>query len=159
MFIELDELNIDNCININEEVKMDSKIDKRIHDLKDAFVKGVIRKNSNGDILIECNFKGKMQITDSVTLDLIYYDFDINISENLDDLQENYQDVYEKGQNRLDLKQILWQNIVLEVPISFTICNDADIKGNGWELIKEDKKSNEVDPRLQELQKLLKGDD
>ena len=159
MFIELNELNIDNCININEEVKMDSKIDKRIHDLKDAFVKGVIRKNSNGDILIECNFKGKMQITDSVTLDLIYYDFDINISENLDDLQENYQDVYEKGQNRLDLKQILWQNIVLEVPISFTICNDADIKGNGWELIKEDKKSNEVDPRLQELQKLLKGDD
>ena len=72
----------------------------------------------------------------------------------------NYLDCYEKMQNTLDLKQLLWQNIVLEVPISYTLNNDANLKGNGWELI-NDKNivKDEIDPRLKKLEDLLKGDD
>ncbi len=159
MKFELNELNLKNCIDINEIVTIDSNIDKRIHDLKDSKVIGKITKNSNGDIYLDCVFEGIMYIDDAITLESVPYKFNINIEENLEDLEENYQDCYQKEQNILDLKQILWQNIVLEVPIGFTLCNDANIKGNGWELINENTKVDEIDPRFKKLEDLLKGDD
>ena len=127
--------------------------------LKNALVTGKVYENSNSDILLECNFSGTMFIEDSITLDPIPYEFSINIDENLDNLIENYQDCYENTQNTLDLKRILWQNIVLEVPISYTLSSDANIKGNGWELKNGNSKVEGVDPRLKKLEDLLKGDD
>ena len=47
----------------------------------------------------------------------------------------------------------------MEVPISYSINKDANLKGNGWELVNEENKSKEIDPRLKDLEKLLKGDD
>ena len=159
MIIELDELNVKNSIEINQEVLKDEELDKRIFDLKDAYVKGKVRIVSNSEIILECNFKGTMIIADSITLEPIPYPFSIDISENLAEISENYDNVYEKSQNTLDLKRVLWQNIVLEVPISFTNCKDALIRGNGWELRNENKKVEEIDPRLEKLKDLLKGDD
>ena len=49
---------------------------------------------------------------------------------------------------------ILWQNIVLEVPISITKEKDAHLSGEGWELKNEEDKET-IDPRLAELSKLL----
>ena len=64
----------------------------------------------------------------------------------------------EKDQNELktlDIMDILWQNIVLEVPIS--VRKDPDKKyemsGEGWELIDEERKK--LDPRLAPLLELL----
>ena len=50
---------------------------------------------------------------------------------------------------------ILWQNIVLEVPISFRKDPNQKISmsGEGWELVDEEKKV--VDPRLAPLLGLL----
>ena len=50
---------------------------------------------------------------------------------------------------------ILWQNIVLEVPISYSTKNFADVKssGEGWELVDENEKK--IDPRLAPLLELL----
>ena len=162
MLINLDELNYQKDINIDYEVLKDNELDKRILDLKNAYVKGKISQNSNGDITLKVNFKGTMYISDSITLESIPYDFNIDIEENIDDLEENYFDCYKNKQNVLDLKQILWQNIVLEVPISYTLTRDANLKGNGWELVNDNNKAkdtNNVDPRLKELEDLLKGDD
>ena len=159
MIINLDELNIKNNIDINLDVFKDEDLDKRIIDLKNAKVVGNIHKNSNEDIILECTFQGDMILADSITLDEIPYSFTIDISDNLDNLIENCEECYEKMQNTLDLKKILWQNIVLEVPISYSINKDANLKGEGWELLKEENKSKEIDPRLKDLEKLLKGDD
>ena len=100
-----------------------------------------------------------MLIEDSISLELVPYEFNIDIEENLETIEENYEECYEKGKNTLDLKKILWQNIVLEVPISYSMVSDAELKGNGWELINEDRKVEEIDPRLKKLEDLLKGDD
>ena len=159
MLINLDELNNKDYIDINYKVEKDTELDQRIMNLKNALVTGKVYENSNSDILLECNFSGTMFIEDSITLDPIPYEFSINIDENLDNLIENYQDCYENTQNTLDLKRILWQNIVLEVPISYTLCRDANIKGNGWELKNDNSKVEGVDPRLKKLEDLLKGDD
>lgn len=159
MIIKLDELNVKDSIEIDRKVIKDDNLDKRIIDLKNAQVKGTIRENSNSEIILECTFSGTMIIADSINLEPIPYDFSLDIAENLEEIKENYENAYEKLQNTLDLKQILWQNIVLEVPISFTNCKDADIRGKGWELINENDKVETIDPRLEKLKDLLKGDD
>ncbi len=159
MIINLNELNLKKEIDFKIKVEKDDTLDKRIKDLKNSFVEGRIYLNSNNNIFLECLFSGTMIIDDSITLEPVPYDFKIEIAENLEDLEENYTECYEKMKNILDLKPILWQNIVLEVPISFTLCQDAEMKGNGWELTHEFSKDEEIDPRLKKLEDLLKGDD
>ncbi len=160
MIIDLNELNYKNEININYEVFKDDDLDKRILDLKKAKVLGRIFKDSTGDIHLDLVFDGTMLLEDSITLEEVPYNFNIKIEENLLSLEENYKDCYENIKNILDLKQVLWQNIVLEVPISYTINGDANLKGNGWELKNDDNKTlDDIDPRLKKLEDLLKGDD
>ena len=155
MNINLDSLSINNEIEINYEVKKDDNLDKRILDLKDSKVIGRIYLNSINDIVLDCTFTGTMYIEDSITLESVPYPFSINIEESLEELQENYEDCYDNSKNTLDLISILWQNIVLEVPISYTLDKDANLKGDGWELVKEDKKTKDIDPRLKKLEELL----
>ena len=159
MYINLNELYTKKEVEFSFEVEKDDELDERIKDLKNSIVKGRIYINSIGDITLECNFSGIMTIVDSISLDLIDYNFNFDIEDNLDELATIYENCYEKAKNTLDLKKILWQNIVLEVPISYTKVRDAELKGNGWELINEHTKVDEIDPRLKKLEDLLKGDD
>lgn len=158
MIINLDELNYKNVIEFNETLNDYDGTDKRIYGIKDLNIKGFIFENSNGDISINANISGQILIEDSISLDKVWYKIDTKIEENLEELQENYEGSYQNSQNTLDLKQILWQNIVLEVPISYTTVTNKNLKGNGWELGSGENKK-EIDPRLQKLKDLLKGDD
>lgn len=157
LLINLDEVYLKKEITFDEVVFKDDELDKRILDLN-ARVSGRVYVNLTEEIILECTFFGEMYIEDSITLLSVPYKFSIDISEDLDEMKKNYIDFFQKNKNILDLKQILWQNIVLEVPISYTESKDAQIKGNGWELINE-KKTSEIDPRLEKLKDLLKGDD
>ena len=157
MIYNLNELNIKDEIIFDEKVIKDEFLDKRIHDL-DASVTGKIYVDVAGNIVLNCIFKGIMYIDDSISLEIVPYNFEIIIEENLEDLKENYMDCYDFSKNTLDLKCILWQNIVLEVPISYTKVTDAKLKGNGWELQTQEKRLD-IDPRLKKLEYLLKGDD
>ena len=158
MIFNLNELNIKDEIKFNEYVEKDNYLDNRIHDLKNANVVGKIYVDAGGDVIINCHFSGTMYINDSISLEIVPYDFEFDIEEKLEDLKENCQDCYNFSKNTLDLIKVLWQNIVLEVPISYTKVIDANLKGNGWELLNEEKKPD-IDPRLKKLEDLLKGDD
>lgn len=158
MIINLNELNIKDEILIDEQVFKNDRLDKRIYELENAFVKGKVCNDITGEIVLCCQFKGTMFIEDSISLEIIPYDFDMNILENLNDIKENYKESYDFSKNTLDLINVLWQNIVLEVPISYTKVIDANLKGNGWEL-KMQEESVGIDPRLKKLEDLLKGDD
>ena len=137
MFINLNELNTKKVLSIDELVLKDDNLDKRIHDLINAKVIGKIYLDSVDNIILNCEFSGTMLIEDSISLEDVPYDFNIKIEEKVNEIEENYQDCYSFSKNTLDLKSILWQNIVLEVPISYTKVNDANLKGNSWELLNE----------------------
>ena len=158
MIFNLNELNIKNEILFRENVYKNDKLDSRIFDLNNAVAEGKIYNDASNNIVLECKFTGTMLIEDSISLEIVPYDFEINIEEKLEDIIENYQDCYKSRQNTLDLIEVLWQNIVLEVPISFTKVEDAKLKGNGWEL-KTHEKILDIDPRLEKLKDLLEGDD
>lgn len=72
----------------------------------------------NEDIIL--NTQSYFTLIDSKTLEEVNYSFTINFNENLN----NSEFFDENLQNTLDIKEILWQNIVLEVPISYTTSND-----------------------------------
>lgn len=159
VLIDLNELNTKNEIKFKYKVLKDDELDKRIKKIENAYVEGRVYINLEDNVTLECIFNGIMYIIDSISLDEVPYEFSISIEENLDEISENYENSYDNRQNTLDLKRVLWQNIVLEVPISYTRVNDANFKGDGWELVREDKLVEEIDPRLKKLEELLERRD
>ncbi len=77
----------------------------------------------------------------------INFEIDENIAENEEYLKNN--------QNKLDIISILWENIVLEIPIRIVENENEKIhlKGEGWELTDN---SEKIDKRLAPLADLLK---
>ena len=73
-----------------------------------------------------------MIIKDSISNEDVNYPFDIEYN---DFIEENCR----KNQNTLDIFEVLWEHIVLEVPLQFTKVEDlSKFHGDGWKLISED---------------------
>ena len=108
---------------------------KEIHELSTIKVKGSIKKIED-DFYLIFTAKGKMKISDSITLEDVWYPFEIDFEEKLDDF-------IEKDKNSLDIIEVLWQNIVLEVPLRYSIVSDySKYQGDGWKLVSEEEVVN-----------------
>ena len=155
MIIDLNKLNINGSINIDEVLTYDKECYKNtsIKDLKPVKVTGRIFYNISDEIELDLNVEGVMVLEDGVTLEPIEYPYSFNINEPITESNDEIKDYYQNSKNTLDIMPILWQNIVLEVPISITKEKDAHLSGEGWELNNEEE--NNIDPRLAELSKLL----
>ena len=155
MQIDLNKLNVSGTININELLTIDPELYKNtsIKTLKPVKVDGKIFYNISDEIELDLDVSGTMVLEDSITLEPIDFPYSININEIVSEANEDIKEYYQNSKNILDIMPILWQNIVLEVPISITKEKDAHLSGEGWELNNEEEKS--IDPRLAELSKLL----
>lgn len=125
-------------IDINDSYTIEKeKFDKTsILDLSAVNVKGKIEKENDGCCYLNVSVNGKMKINDSVTLEEIWYPFSFEISENLNEIIEN-------DENSLDIIEVLWQNIVLEVPLRYTNVDDySKYQGDGWKLVSEEELVN-----------------
>lgn len=126
-----------------------------ILDLKNLHVTGDISLNSVSMLAVNLTVTGIMVIPDSVTTEPVEYPFTSKIEEEYDINDENFLEYYQKEQNILDIMKILWENIVLEVPMRFTVTKDAHLSGDGWSLGEEENKDDQIDPRLAKLAELL----
>ena len=142
MQIDLNKLNVSDIL-FDESLTIDSELYKNsaIKNLKPVKISGKIFYNISDEI-------------DSITLDPIDYPYNFHINEIISSDNEEIKEYYQNSKNTLDIMPILWQNIVLEVPISITKEKDAHLSGEGWELKNEEDKES-IDPRLAELSKLL----
>jgi len=147
-----------NGLEIHEVVDFDKAYYQNtdILELKKVKVDGNIRKNINQDFVLSLKVQGNLTIPDSRTLSPIQVPFEIEIIEKIDETNEDIQEYFEKTKNILDIMGILWENIVLEVPISKTEGQNIQQEGNGWELVSEKRES--IDPRLAPLRELLDGE-
>lgn len=101
-------------------------------ELNDLHIKGSIFRNCSDFITLKGVLSGTMILPDSISLEPVNYQFSCEI---LEELQENSQNI----ENILDITTILWQNIMLEVPLRFTqVENFDEYHGNGWKLVEED---------------------
>lgn len=111
---DIDSIEIDNTYELPKELI----IDDRIKDLSKIKVTGTITLIKDYEleekVYIKCEITGKMMIEDSLTLDIVPYDFNIEYDDYLEE-------IYQNNQNKLDIFPFLWENIELEVPIRYTL--------------------------------------
>ncbi len=145
------------AVNYDEDFTVDAELYKSVGiiDLKNCHVSGTISLNSVSMLVVNLNITGVMVIPDSVTTEPVDFPFTSKIEEEFDINDENFLEYYQKEQNILDIMKILWENIVLEVPMRFTTTKDAHLSGDGWSLGEDKNKDNNIDPRLAKLQELL----
>lgn len=139
---------IDDMVSFGEDFIKNTPIQK----LENVKVKGRAYYSITNEIVFDCHVEGTMVLLDAMDLEPIDYPFSFEISEILSENDD------EKEQNQLktlDIMDILWQNIVLEVPISVRKEPDRKyhLEGDGWELVDEERKK--LDPRLAPLLELL----
>ena len=144
MVINLDEIftNITDAIILDYDVEFNS--DKyhlpEIKGLKSVHINGQIELDENEEVILTGTLSGTMTILDSISLDEVNYNFETELDENLEEIIEN-------DKNSIDIIDILWQNIVLEVPLRYTEVTDySKYSGDGWRLISEEELKQENNP-------------
>lgn len=132
-----------NFININDDFLIPQEYyqNTAILDLSKVKVTGKITSEEDRILLLDVSCKGVMAIEDSVSLLPVKYPFSFEISENV------YEKL-EKDKFTLDILSILWENIVLEIPIRYSEVTDyKKYSGDGWRVIsEEDVKENTNNP-------------
>ena len=148
--IDLNKLVIKDLTVSEDVVFQDKPLINGLKEVKNAHYSGTIKLNVDEQIELDLLFTGVMVLIDSITLDSIDWPFSIKIEETLDENDENMAEYFDKTQNTLDIEAILWQNIVLEVPIRIRKDDkDVSLEGEGWGLNKES--NEEIDPRFAKL--------
>lgn len=139
-------INIDSDINIPNDYLISSGIRR----LDNIHFKGNIKRLVDDTYLLEGVLSGMMILSDDITLEDFEYNFTSEIEENIEETSIN-------SQKTLDITDILWQNIVIEIPSKVILDKNKNIKleGNGWRLISEDDLNIKNNP-LSELEDLLR---
>ena len=136
---------LDSKIDIPKELLINSRIDE----LKDITINGNMSLNEENVLVLIANIKGIMVLKDDLTLAPVEYTFDTEIEENLP-----------SNQNVIDITDVLWQNIVVEIPSKVRSTDeDIDLSGEGWRVISEDKynaERNNANNPFSSLNELLK---
>ena len=143
---------IKSIIEFDENINFDLEDLKStsIKDLSNVKVKGNITKISEDSIDLKMEIKTTMTLEDSVTLEDISYPVNIHYNKIIDSnaMDDEYCKIL---QNRLDILPIVWENIVLEVPLRVVKEEkETIIEGDGWSLNKV-----ENDSPLSDLKELL----
>ena len=141
--------NIDKFIEVNETYSF-SKEELSGTDLlklDDVKIDGEIFKNSLGNIELNLSVEGDMYLPCAITLKPVKYPFNIEISGEIEELMENFEENERNFQNSIDILPIIWENILMEIPMR-VVSEEAENsnitkEGEGWKFVteEEDKKS------------------
>jgi uncharacterized protein len=149
---------IDSQVEIDMLYSFDKEMLKKtdIISLDNISVKGYITSNSIDDYDLDVNVDGIMVLPSSLTLEPTDYKFSIKIEGNIDELLKEINETLKKNQNTIDILPIIWENILMEIPIRVVGDKNQNLQmeGDGWKLITEEKKK--LNPELQKLKDLLK---
>ena len=134
MEIDLQKLNYVDKIDINEEIEIPEDFIKDTDIVKLSKIKtiGNITIDVEDNYLIKLDIRGIMSLHDSITYDIIPYEFKVNIEETL-----------ENSVKTLDLIEFLWHYIVLEVPLRFTNSEVDSIENENYRVISEEEYNKE----------------
>ena len=137
MKIDLNYLNRFSKLDIDQEVSLSDEYlkDSEIRELRNIIVTGIISIDYEDNLIINLNINGVMVLPCAVTLKDVDYEFDTEFEENLGKFEE----IYKNNKNILEISDILWENIVLEIPIRVVSdeIEPSNTSGDGWELISE----------------------
>lgn len=127
---------------INEDIKLPNSYyrESEIQKINQLHVKGKFFYSNDDKLQATVEIKGTMILLDSVSLEEVEFPFSISYD---DILEENLKN----DENKLDLFEFLWENIVLEIPLKFTKVEDlSKFHGDGWKLTSEEENKASHNP-------------
>lgn len=137
--------------NIDSSINVDLTYDFTSDELKgteliscQVSVKGEIYKSISNNLAVNFNMEGVMVIPCAITLKPVEYPFSIEIDDEIDEFIDNFSENY---QNTIDIFPIIWENILMEIPMR-VVSEDAEnlkLEGDGWRLMLEEDKSSPFD--------------
>ena len=112
----VDEITLSDSISLPKELLEENNI----YDI-DLKFDGNISLNNDNLILVTGKIFGIIVLPDDITLERVDCKIDTNLEE-----------ILEKKENILDISSILWQNILVEIPLKVRKnCEEVNMSGNG----------------------------
>lgn len=137
-------------IEINKELNIPNELicNSLITELNKVNLTGDITLDEDDNINVSGKLSGIMILKDDITLEPVEYEFNTELEE-----------ILEKSKNILDITDILWQNILVEIPSKVRSTDeDINLEGNGWRVISEEQfvhERNKANNPFENLDKLL----
>ena len=113
--------------------------------LDNVKITGELHKNVLGNIVLSVEVSGVMVLPCAVTLVPVEYPFSLIIDDEVEKLYENIGENPINLQNTIDILPIIWENILMEIPMRVVSPDAENVKlsGDGWKLVtEEDNKNN-----------------
>mgnify|MGYP001111769763 FL=1 len=129
----VDQIDIDEVYSFSkEELKKTDLIS-----LDNVSINGYITKDSTDDYQLFLSVKGVMILPCALTLKPVEYPFNIEINGYLNEILKEIDKNVKKDKNTIDILPIIWENILLELPMKVVSENLDGLKleGDGWKLI------------------------
>ena len=133
MNISLIPLNTQGRVNFNIKPDMESYSSEEIKSLKNIDVEGYIIDNGTEDYEIHLHITGTAITRSAINGSDVVLPLDIIYDEFINNLVE----IYKNSTNTLDILPIIWENILLEIPIRAVNSQDKfeSTFGDGWEVV------------------------
>ncbi len=148
---------IDKQIKVNEKYTFQEEQLKKygVSKLEDVIIEGEITLNPLKELYLSLNVKGTMIIPCAITLKPVSYPFDIVIEGDLSEISDGALENSEKYINSIDILPIIWENILMEIPMRVVSedVKETKMSGDGWRLITDEEEH--INPQLAGLKDLL----
>ena len=133
MNINLAILNTKKRVDFKGSPDLSSYYNDEVKSIQDLYVEGTIIDNDTSEYEINMHIKGTIILSSSINGSDVPENIDVEYSDFIENLVENYKN----GSNSLDILPIIWENILLEIPIKAANPDDEyeSTSGNGWEIV------------------------
>lgn len=123
--------------------------------IDDVSIEGSITLDAMQEIYLDLEVSGVMVIPCAITLKPVDYPFSIVIEGTLEEILDETTEKTINSQNSLDILPIIWENILMEIPMRVVSEGAEEVKlsGDGWRLITGDEKEENLE--LSKLKDLL----
>jgi len=150
---------LDLQISIDEmcEFAPDLLKDTELLELKEVHAVGEITLDALDEFELSLDVTGTMVLPCAVTLKPVAYPFVMKIEGNLEQIVAEIDENVKKIENTIDLLPIIWENILMEIPMR-VVSEDAENvqrEGEGWKLVTDEEMEHEENPALAKLKDLL----
>ena len=140
--------NIDKFISIDETYTFtqDELMGTDLLKLEDVKITGELFKNSLGNLELNVDVEGIMVLPCAITLKPVDYPFLITITGEIEELMENMEENERNFQNSIDILPIIWENILMEIPMRVVSeeakDKDMNMSGDCWKFVTEDEEKS-----------------
>lgn len=125
--------------------------------LEQVHIVGEITKNSLDEYELSSTITGTMVLPCAITLKPVHVPLHCEIEVNIADFMRETQENSIICENTLDIFPIIWENILMEIPMKVVSedISDRTLSGNGWKVVSGPVHEQETNPELEKLKDLL----